>query len=271
MPEKIIIQGKEACLNGDGNENHSLAIPKFAIEVSTATLHGLTHEPLPDNIKWFAECGPLDVRIFQLTPERRWIKWLADNSPAPYGPEALYKEYSLAMPYVVLKVAFLNGQVTPRTEVFFRNDPLSYYEGEGGELFFPSLLNCSVDSYGCKCWFCTQNYSPPKKGTSLQNTVNEIANHLFGGGFNASSEAHEGLSAFGLCVKEKVDDRITDIHRWAEASQQDPRFVLSVKWKTTGLTVRDLIEREMKFHKIAPAPQTVQAVGNLMLRKTKPK
>jgi hypothetical protein len=270
MAEKLTLQGKEACLSG-GSGDHVILAPQFAEAVAAATLHGLTPEPAPDNTKWLARCGKLKVCIVQLTPQRRWIKWISDDSPVPFGPGATYAEYSLATPYVVLKVPFWDRHIIPRIEVFYRNRPLTKWDGKGGELFFPNLLNVSVHAYECVAWFCSQHLAAAGKAVSMQKAVDAVVHHLFGGGFNASSEMHEGLSAFGLCVREKVDERVTEVQRWAEASRHDPRFVLSVEWKTTGLTIKDLVERELKFHNLAPAPQTAAAMGNILLSTIKPK
>jgi hypothetical protein len=271
MAEKITLQGKEVCLNGDTAEPHVFPLSSLAEEMVAATLRGLTPEPTPDNVKWSPECGKLRIWIVQLTPELRWIKWLAPHSRHRYGPKAEYTEYALATPYVVLKVPVWDGHIIPRIEVFYRNQPLEHYDGEGGELFWPNLLNVSVNAYQCTAWFCSQYLTMARKIGTMQSRLNEVAHHLWGGGFNASSEAHEGLSTFGLCVKEKIDERVTDVARWAEASQTDPDFVLTVKWKTTGLTIKDLVEREVKFHKLPPAPRSVRSLVTSLLGRAKPK
>jgi hypothetical protein len=129
----------------------------------------------------------------------------------------------------------------------------------------------SVHAYECTAWYCSQFLSEARVRTKLQTGLDAVVHHLFGGGFNSSSEAHEGLSTFGLCVKENVDPRITNVSRWEEASKQDPRFVLNVKWKPTGLTVKDLIERELKFHNLTSVPRSVQTLGTIVLRKAKPR
>jgi hypothetical protein len=271
MAEKITLEGQMACLTGETAGNHTIPLCRFAEGVAESTVRGLTSEPLPDNVKWFVECGKLRICIVELTPQVRWIKWLADKSPQPFGPEATYTEYRLATPYVVLKVPFWGRHIVPRVEAFYRNERLQSADDKGGELFWPNLYNVSVNAYDCTAWYCSQYLSVSRTPGPIQTGLDEIAHHLFGGGFNASSEAHEGQSTFSLCKQKKVDARVTDVHRWAEASEQDPRFVLGVKWKTTGLTVRELIDRELKFHNIAVAPQTAQALGNILLRKSKPK
>ena len=107
-------------------------------------IHGLSPAPLPDNVKWMVQLGKLTICIVQLTPEWRWANWLADNSPVPFGEDAIYNQRKLATPYVVLKVPFLRDRVIPRVEVFYRNGPLRRLDGEGGTLYWPNLLNVSV-------------------------------------------------------------------------------------------------------------------------------
>jgi len=271
MSERITIEGREASLTSDEAETHTTPVASLVEGIAEATVRGLSPEPLPDNVKWFVQCGQLVVCIVELTPELRWIKWLAEDSPQPFGPEAVYTERRLATPYVVLKVPFCGGHLVPRVEVFFRNERLQNLAGEGGALCWPNLYNVSVNAYHCTAWYCSQYLAVRRRRATIEASLDAVVHHLFGGGFNASSEFHEGLSTFGLCVKENVDPRVTDVARWEEESQRDPRFVLDVQWKPTGLTVRQLIDRELRFHRIVAIPNSAQAIGNILLRKTKPK
>jgi hypothetical protein len=273
MAEKITIEGNSVSLTSNNKTagTHSIAVPLLVEGVVESTVSGLTPEPLPDNIKWPVRIQKLSIYILELTPQVRWIKWLAPDSPLPFGPGATYVEHRLATPYVVLKVPFLGRRIVPRIEVFYRNEPLRNLDGDGGALFWPNLFNVSVNAYQCTAWFCSQ-YLPEARGAeSVQAALNAVVHHLFGGGFNASSEAHEGQSTYALCVKEKIDPKITDVKRWEKASTEDPRFVLDVKWKSAGLTVGELIARELKFHKLSASPQNAQALGNIVIRKSKPK
>lgn len=271
MAETITIQGSSAHLKNGKGEQTEIAVDKLARGIVDQTLHGLDAVPLPDNIKWQVCCGSLTICIVQLTPELRWVKWLADDSPVPYGPEAICTERRLATPYVILKVPFLGQQIIPKVEVFYRNQPLSSLEGDGGMLYWPNLLNVSPNAYGCTAWFCTQYLSAEKPRPGIHAGLDAVVHHLFGGLFNASSEAHEGASTFSKCVKEKVDPRITDVNRWEEESQKDPKFAMSVAWKSTGVTVGKLIENELKRNKIQTAPGTAAALGNILLRQAKAK
>ncbi|MBI3464783.1 MAG: hypothetical protein HY000_17265, partial [Planctomycetes bacterium] len=87
---------------------------------------------------------------------------------------------------------------------------------------------------------------------------------LFGGGWNRSSEASEGSSAFSKAKKDGVDPRVTDVDRWEAESVRDPRFVLSVQWKPVGLTVLQLLEAELKYHGVRN-PDSATELANLLL------
>jgi hypothetical protein len=269
--ERITIEGQKVTLTPDQKSGgHSITVEHFVDGLNEASAHGLFPEPLPDNVKWLVRCHKLTLYILQLLPEMRWIKWLAKDSPKPFGPGAMYDEYPLATPYVVLKVPFWSHRSVPRIEVFYRNQPLTNWDGDGGALFWPNLYNVSVNAYRCTAWFCSQYLAEARARTSLQAALHGVVHHLFGP-FNASSEFHEGMSTFSLCAKEKIDPRVTDVTRWSEASREDPKFVLNVNWKPTGLTVHDLIVRELKFHKLSSGLKNVQALGSILLQQSKPK
>lgn len=270
MTERITIEGEFAHLSNATTGTHSIPVERFVEGIADTMIHGLTPEPLPDNVKWFIRCGNLTVCIVQLTPKLRWIKWLADDSPQPFGPGAVYVDRQLATPYVVLKVPFRGQRIVPRIEVFYRNEPLESLAGEDGALYWPNLYNVSVNAYHCTAWYCSQYLPKLHAPIRIQTGLDEVAHHLFSAGFNASSEFHEGLSTFGLYAKENSDPRVSDVKNWEAASIQDPCFVLKVKWKPTGLTVKDMIERELKFHQAPATPKCARALGNILLRKAKP-
>ena len=271
MSEIIVIEGREARLTTGSGEPKTVDAGLLAEGISANMIRGLTPAPLPDNVKWMVQLGQLTICIVQLTPEWRFVKWLADNSPRPFGEGAIYSDRKLATPYVVLKVPFLRDRVIPRVEVFYRNEPLRSLEGEAGTLYWPNLFNVSVNAYNCTAWYCSQYLDMAQAGKSIEAGLDAVIHHLFGGGFNASSDFHEGLSTFTFCVQEQIDPRVSDVARWEDESKADPKFVLTVPWKPTGLTVKALIDRELKFHKLSPVPATAGAWGNILLRQAKPK
>jgi len=238
-----------------------IGVDRFCGLVSDNTTSGMQDQPIPDNVKWIVRSGKVEVYIVELKPELRWIKWVADDSPEPYGEGATYLYRKLATPYVIMKATFQHGKLGGTVELFYRNTPL---ECINDELYYSNLLNVSNGAYGCYAWFCTQYLNVAgMKGPA--DILTGIISHVFGGGFNLSSESHEGSSCFTLSKKQGVDKRVTDVNKWEQESEKDPRFVLDVKWHPVGVTVRQLIEKELgKFH-AAKAPDNAKALGNLLL------
>jgi hypothetical protein len=271
MAESIIIEGKLAKLSTSRGAEHQLELQDFCEAVAEATVQGFEDEPNPDHVVWNVRCGALRVCIAQLKPELRLVRWLRSDSPVPFGPGSLTSQRQLATPYVILKVPFLRGRLVPRVEVFYRTDPLRSKEGPGGALCFPNLFNVSPHAYDCISWFCTQYLPARSLPPETAPCLDAIIHHLWGGDFNASSEEHEGQSTFGLTVRQQIDQRVASVERWEAESQKDPRFVLNVPWLDAGVNVCQLIERELKFHRVASSPASVRVLGNLVLRRSRPK
>jgi hypothetical protein len=243
MAERIILQGSEARLTGGDGADAQTDLAGFVAAVAREHVRGLDAEALADHVKWQVGRGHATVCIVQLEPQLRRLMWIAPDSPQRYGPGAKYTERRLATPYVVLKVPFLMGRIVGRAELFYRNEPLRSLDDA---LYWANLLNVSPNAHGCTAWLCTQYLRAEGQAAGVAAGLHALATHLFGGGFNLSSEAHEGSSGFGKAQKDGIDPRVTDVDRWEAASVADPRFVLGVKWAPTGLTVRQLIETELR-------------------------
>jgi hypothetical protein len=265
--EEITIRDRHVKMDGK-----KLGVDKFCGLVAKHTASGLHEQPIPDNVKWIVRAGVLETYIIELKPELRSVKWLADDSPAPYGSQAKYTQRKLATPYVVLKVTFVQGQLQHAVELFYRNLPLSKLDDE---LYHCNLYNVSINAHQCRAWFCTQHLNV----TGLQGPpaiLHEVVNHVWGGGFNQSSEYHEGVSGFALANGKtsrndkqlkgpKLSPTVRDVNQWEEASEADPRFVLEVEWHPAGCTVRELIEGDLKRFSTPTAPDTSTALGNILL------
>jgi hypothetical protein len=244
MAERIIVQGSEVRVTGGDGVDDRADVAEFVSAIGRETVRGLDSESLPDNIKWKVTCGAATVCIVELKPQLRRMMWIASDSPQRYGAGATYRERRLATPNIVLKVPFVQDRVVGRAELFFRTEPL---RSLNDELYWANLLNVSPNANGCHAWICTQYLSHEKAGVGVTAGLDALVHHLFGGGFNFSSEAHEGASAFSKARADKVDPRVTDVDKWEAASVADPRFVLGVPWKPVGVTVGKLIEAELKF------------------------
>jgi hypothetical protein len=267
MDERIVIEGSRVHLaNGQGPQC-SADVSDWIGRVNHFSVAGMSDEPLPDNVKWLVTHGAIQVSIVELKPELRRILWLDEQaSPVPFGPEAVMRERRLATPYVILKVPLRRGRVINRVEVFYRTAPVSSLDGPGGALCWPNLLNVSPHAYGCTSWFCTQYLSAEPMRPGLAAGLDAVVNHLWGGSFNRSSEHHEGASTFSKAVADAVDPRVTDLDRWEAESDRDPRFPLSVAWRPVELSVRQLIEAELRQAKILPQKMDAAALANHLLR-----
>jgi hypothetical protein len=132
------------------------------------------------------------------------------------------------------------------------------------ELYWSNLLNVSPHSYGCRAWICTQYLRTECPQPGVTPGLHALLNHLWGGGFNRSSEQHEGSSAFKKAGDEKVDSRVTDVECWEKESIKDPRFVLKVSWKPVGVTIRQLIQEELTRHKAVRDLSRTRELVNLL-------
>ena len=243
--EEILLHNNHYEVRGGEGEPFEGPLADLVNVVRRHSVIGFDDSPLP-NLAWKVEAGPLTVCVVELEPALRRLEWIHPHSPLPYGPEAIYTPRRLATPYVVLKVPFLHGTIVPRTELFYRTRPLNSLDDE---LYCSNLLNVSPHSYGCRAWICTQYLHAERPKPGVTPGLKALLHHLWGGGFNRSSERHEGSSAFQKASEDKVDPRIIDVDRWEQESIKNPRFVLDVKWKPVGVTVRQLIQEELDRHK----------------------
>lgn len=245
--ETITLTGRKIHVTGGDGADLNGELDKFIDALHRASVRGFEDLPLPQNIAWKIEAGPLSLCFVQLEPALRRLDVIDPASPVPYGPGALYKARTLATPWVVLKVPFLGGMITNRCELFYRNDMLRSLDDP---VFWPNLYNVSPNAYGCKAWICTQYLYSENPKPGVTNGLDALCRHLWGGGFNRSSEHHEGSSGFSKAVAEKVDPRVTDIDRWEQESAKDWRFITTVNWKPVGMSVRQLIEAELSHHRV---------------------
>ena len=211
---------------------------------------------LPDGVKAVRSEGPITIVVHETPPQVYSLKWIAGDSVAPFGNGAKYRTVRLALPYLVTLLVFRNGSAAqPLTlsefnECFFRVAPLESFEDE---LLFPALLNCSkfTPPEGRPLsWICTQHLNfatvnrEPTPARRLRAGFRALRHCLLETGFNYSSENHEGASWFG--ESRRVDERISTVERWQEATAQDPLFVLEVPWLKTGLSLGQIVERIFK-------------------------
>jgi hypothetical protein len=263
--EQIVLQGRKATVQAEGDGQKELTVKSFVGEIHRHSVSGATDDPLPPHIRWRIDAGPLTICVLEYPPQIRWMPWVDEaNSPEPVGPKASYRPRRLAIPYVVLKVPFLEGRFTGRAELFYRNDLLRNIDDP---LYWPNLLNVSPHAYGCLAWICTQHLRQEAHQSGIVGTLDALLTHLWGGGWNRSSEMSEGNSTFSLMEQQgDCDERIRDVDRWERESIENFRFITSVAWKPVGVTVRQLIDRELKHHRVQRDLSKVTELVSLLLK-----
>lgn len=260
--ELITIQEREARITGgDGGEVRA-DLGRFVDALRRASITGLDEQPLPGHLAWKVDAGHVTVCVLEIEPALRRMEVITADSPAPFGAEARYAPRRLATPYIILKVPFVRGSVVPRCELFYRNEPL---RSINDPLYWSNLFNVSPHAYSCKAWLCTQYLSTERTTPGINGAMHGIINHTFGGGWNRSSEAHEGASCFSKAATEKIDPRVTNVDQWEQESIKDPRFVLGVKWRPVGLTVKQLIEAELSLHRVVRDLGSITEVANVLM------
>jgi len=209
---------------------------------------------LPGGVRFVLSRGETIVWVHQ-TPPRRWcFKWLAADSPKPFGSEAKYRRVTIALPYVCVLAVFGPGrhgpQLTGKNECFFTNSALKSLDDK---MLYPALLNCSkfktLNGHPLS-WICTQYLQRdalmaiPDTNERMSRSLDALVKSLFDTGFNLSSEHNEETSWFSATVAARIDPRIAGIETWEQATgEEGPLFALRIPWLETGFTLGQIVER----------------------------
>jgi len=211
-------------------------------------------EALPDGVKFFDWRPPFLVVVHQTPPHVRQLRWIAADSPAPFGDRVKYRKVRLSIPYAVAFAVYsLQGDklfLTHANELYFKNEPL---RSRADRVCYPALLNLSriKTSAREKAWVCTQYLRPqPHEDWTVQ--LQHLLEHTWNGGFNLSSENHEGASWFGLSTGVHPD--LNTVEKWEKASAAKDAFALSVPWRPVPQNVGEIIDAI--FAECKPATRT---------------
>jgi hypothetical protein len=241
---KISVKGERACLLTPEGRELSMSVTDLVEEAAgRRDLCGVR----PRGVRLVDSAGNLTVWVHEVSPGVRQLKWIAEDSPAPFGPGAKYRTVRIGLPYLVIFAVFEDGVLTDRNECFFRVSPL---EDERDGLFYPALLNCSRFSPPegrPLSWICTQKIdrgpilAESDRRARMRKGLDVLCRCLLDTGFNYSSELNEGMSWF--TESRRVDPRISTIESWQAATEKDQLFVLQVPWIDAGKTVGQVIAR----------------------------
>jgi hypothetical protein len=209
---------------------------------------------LPDGIRLWRERGDATAVAVEIPPQTRTVRWLAEDSQAPFGRAARYQERFLAFPYIILLIVFRKGALTGRQQLYYRAAPLR----RGQDLLLPNLYNVA-NGYGQRCWLCLQKLECRMEELEWPRKIEAIVNHVFTAAFNRSAEEHEGNSYWS--AMKGIDPRIATVEAWEEATRGNPLFPLEVKWKPAGTTATAELTRMLDQ---VAAPVVVRNAKDLM-------
>ncbi len=269
--DQIAIAGAEVTATSPEGKTASMPLEEFTAKIAPRKMD-TSGVILPSGIVAMKTEGPVTIWAHQTPPCVFRFKWIARDSPAPFGSEATYRTVRIGLPYLLTFVAFIGeaGQITlsKNNECFFRNGPV---ESEDDELFYPALLNCSkiaLPDGGFRSWICTQHLvrshfdREKEPGKRARAAFKELMRCLLETGFNLSSEVHEGKSFFG--ESKACDPRIATVEDWEKATEQDPLFVLDVPWLKTGLNVRQMMDRIIQYHRAGRVPASSASLAKIV-------
>ena len=250
---EVIIKGKEVCAFSPEGQQACMALEQFLEVVPRFNGQPVDHDwILPDGIKLVKSKGSVTVLVYERPPQVYNLKWIASDSPAPFGRGTKYRTVRIALPYLVVLASFERArgarmQLSKINECFFRKAPLKSMEDE---LFYPALLNCSkiaTEAGRPLSWICTTKLdvrafaTEPDENKRMRESLRALLHCLLETGYNHSSEHHEGSSWFTESTG--VDPRISTIEEWEKTTAREPLFVLDVPWLKTCMTLEDAMER----------------------------
>lgn len=252
MADKLQIQNEKVVLTTD----EGLRIERPAADIAEMfrreLLPPLNGSALPDGVKFVEWREPFLLIVHQLPWQVRRLRWIDNNSPAEYGPGTTYRNVRLSVPYAITFAVFCHRggrlYLTDANEMYFRNSPLT---SKNDRLGFPALLNISRIPTGKRerAWICTQ-YLHRGPQMSWTQQLTSLLDHTWNGGFNRSSEHHEGSSWYGYSLN--VHPNLHPVEKWEEATAQDEAFGVSVPWKEVPHTVGELIDGILDEQRTAP-------------------
>ncbi len=267
MKVAFVLSGDRAVCTQDGKEALSIPLPEFLARLADRTDQLALTEPIPEGMRFIQRRGNATVVVLEEKPQVRTVRWLADDSPVPFGKGAVYRTVRLAFPFVVFVIVFNDGRLTGVQQCFYRVEPIGSLDDM---LYFPNLYNCARTPPGrgplMESWLCLVNLNADLGRLSWAGRLQQVHQHIWGGGFNRSSEVHEGNS---LWQTMKPDPRLSTVDRWAEESLKDPFFVLSVPWRPAGKTVRQAASEMLSM--VAPCHPIKDASGLMGAMISRPK
>jgi hypothetical protein len=257
MDLHVEIVGDEVVCRQGGTRAFSAPLKDLVAALAERSDLAALPQASPDGVRFVKRRGEAVVLVTEGQPQTRTVRWLADESPVPFGRGATYRNARISFPWIVTVILFRSGGLTGYQQCFYRTEPLSL---RSDQLLLPNLYNVA-DGYGLRCWLCLANLQKDLSTLSWRDKVNEVRQHLWGGAFNRSSEVHEGMSYWG--AMRNIDRRFETLEAWERASSEDPFFPLKVAWKPAGKTVEQVMD-DLIARVCPQVPDTVAQIAQLI-------
>jgi hypothetical protein len=266
MPDQLTIEKGKVVITTEEGERLERPEGQLLEMLRGEFVPPLREAALPDGVKFYDWRPPYLVLVHQQPPHVRQFRWIADDSPVAFGPGTKYRKVRLSIPYAITFAVYAQKGdglfLIGNNELYFRNEPL---RGRGDRLGYPALLNVSriPAPKRERAWICTQYLLwPPDADWTVQ--LQALLEHTWNGGFNHSSEAHEGASWYG--ASQGVHPDLHPVDRWEKASAVNDAFALSVPWQPVSLTVAEIVdclfeEQQQASGRPVKTPRRMKPVG----------
>jgi hypothetical protein len=271
----IVIRGSSATVERPDGKTVAMSVSELLEQAVPQRIDSCGIR-LPPEVRFAYSRGRLLVLVCEYAPGPYTLSWIADDSPAPYGESAKYRNVTISLPYVVVLAVFEGYHLSDSNECFFRTKPLTDID-EDCELCYPGLLNCSrfVPPEGKPLsWICTQNLDRALIQTEKDSRkrlavgLEALRRCLFQQSFNMSSDHHEFSSWYS--ESQNVDQRISTATRWHEETIKDRYMGLDIPWLETNETLKSVIERIFRNQGLGNGGVcTARQLARLMINKAK--
>src|SRR5690242_7271761 len=101
MADQLTIQGGKVVLVTEEGQQLERTESQLIDMLRGEFLPPLKDSALPDGVKFLDWRPPLLLVVHQMPPHVRQFRWIADNSPARFGPGTVYRKVRLSIPYAI--------------------------------------------------------------------------------------------------------------------------------------------------------------------------
>ena len=245
---EIVIRGEMAAIKKPDGTTTQITVARL-LEILAQKQVDIEGLGLPREARFAYTRGKYLLLVCEYPPGPHTLSWISDASPSPYGPEAIYREVTVSLPYVVVLAVFEGAYLSDFNECYFRRKPLDVVDQEN-DLLFPGLLNCSrfkpPEGHPLS-WICTQHldrtliFREVDKRRRIAAGVEALRRCLFEQSFNLSSDHNEYSSWWS--ESRAVDQRVGTVDRWQEETAKDRFMGLDVPWLDTNENLKSIVDR----------------------------